>query len=166
LPSLALGPIADQVTAMAGKFLRGTSMSTPQSMFAAELVLPAARDAVLKLAPRELIKNPVLFTTAVVALLLCVLMVVGSGLSFGFQLQLIVWLWLTVLFGTFAEALAEGRGRAQAASLRATKSDLVARCPMGAPFLPASFRAAMWCWSHRRPDPRRWRGDRRRGLGQ
>lgn len=113
-------------------------MSTPQSMFAAELVLPAARDAVLKLAPRELIKNPVLFTTAIVALLLCVLMVVGgSGLSLSFQLQLIVWLWLTVLFGTFAEALAEGRGRAQAASLRATKSDLVARLPDGRT-IPAS----------------------------
>lgn len=113
-------------------------MSTPQSMFAAELVLPALRDAVLKLSPRELIKNPVLFTTAVVALLLTVLLLVGGGgLTLGFQLQLIVWLWLTVLFGTFAEALAEGRGRAQAASLRATKSDLTARLPDGR-ILPAS----------------------------
>lgn len=107
-------------------------MSTPKSMFSADLVLPAMRDAFRKLAPRELIRNPVLFTTAVVALLLCVLLAVGgSGLSLGFQLQLIGWLWLTVLFGTFAEALAEGRGRAQAASLRATKSDLVARLPDG-----------------------------------
>ena len=113
-------------------------MSTPQSMFAPELVLPALRDAVLKLAPRELIKNPVLFTTAVVALLLTVLLFIGgSGLTLGFQLQLIVWLWLTVLFGTFAEALAEGRGRAQAASLRATKSDLTARLPDGRT-IPAS----------------------------
>jgi len=110
-----------------------TQQSTnSQSMFAPELVLPAARDAVLKLNPRELIKNPVLFTTAIVASLLTVLLVIGgSGLTLGFQLQLIVWLWLTVLFGTFAEALAEGRGRAQAASLRATKSDLVARLPDG-----------------------------------
>jgi potassium-transporting ATPase ATP-binding subunit len=107
-------------------------MSTPKSMFSADLVLPAMRDAFRKLAPRELIRNPVLFTTAVVALLLCALLAVGgSGLSLGFQLQLIGWLWLTVLFGTFAEALAEGRGRAQAASLRATKSDLVARLPDG-----------------------------------
>lgn len=113
-------------------------MSTPQSMFAAELVLPACRDAFRKLAPRELIKNPVLFTTATVAALLSLLLVIGgSGLSIGFQLQLIVWLWLTVLFGTFAESLAEGRGRAQAASLRAAKSDLFARLPDGTT-IPAS----------------------------
>ena len=113
-------------------------MSTPTSMFARELVLPAMRDALRKLAPRDLIKNPVLFTTATVATLLTVLMVIGAGgLKLGFQLQLIVWLWLTVLFGTFAEALAEGRGRAQAASLRATKSDLVARLPDGRT-IPAS----------------------------
>lgn len=113
-------------------------MSTPTSMFARELVLPAMRDALRKLAPHDLIKNPVLFTTATVATLLTVLMVIGAGgLKLGFQLQLIVWLWLTVLFGTFAEALAEGRGRAQAASLRATKSDLVARLPDGRT-IPAS----------------------------
>ncbi len=114
------------------------SLPTPQSMFAPALVLPAARDAVLKLAPRELIKNPVLFTTAIVALLLSLLMLIGgSGLALGFQAQLVGWLWLTVLFGTFAEALAEGRGRAQAASLRATKSDLVAHLPDGRS-IPAS----------------------------
>jgi len=107
-------------------------------MFAPELVLPAMRDALRKLAPRELIGNPVLFTTAVVATLLTVLLVIGDGgLSLGFQLQLIAWLWLTVLFGTFAEALAEGRGRAQAAAWRATKSDLVARLPDGR-MVPAS----------------------------
>ena len=101
-------------------------------MFSAKLVVPAIGDSFKKLDPRQLIKNPVLFTTAVVAALLTVLLPLGgSGLSVGFQLQLIVWLWLTVLFGTFAEALAEGRGRAQAASLRATKSDLVARLPSG-----------------------------------
>jgi K+-transporting ATPase ATPase B chain len=101
-------------------------------MFSAKLVAPAIGDAFRKLNPPQLIRNPVLFTTAVVALLLTVLLVVGgSGLSVGFQVQLIVWLWLTVLFGTFAEALAEGRGRAQAASLRATKSDLMAKLPDG-----------------------------------
>ena len=107
-------------------------MSAPTSMFSAALVGPALGDAFRKLDPRALIRNPVLFTTAVVAALLTVLLVLGgSGLAIGFQVQLIVWLWLTVLFGTFAEALAEGRGRAQAASLRATKSDLVARLPDG-----------------------------------
>ncbi|MBO9698156.1 MAG: potassium-transporting ATPase subunit KdpB, partial [Sphingopyxis sp.] len=77
---------------------------------------------------RELIRNPVMFTTAIVATLLTVLLVVGQdGLAAGFKLQLVIWLWLTVLFGTFAEALAEGRGKAQAASLRATKAELTAK---------------------------------------
>ena len=113
-------------------------MTTPSSMFSPALVVPAIGDAFRKLHPRDLIKNPVMFVTAVVALLLSVLLVIGgSGLAMGFQLQLIVWLWLTVLFGTFAEALAEGRGRAQAASLRATKQDLTARLPDGR-IVPAS----------------------------
>lgn len=103
-------------------------MSAPKSIFAAELIGPAIGDAFRKLDPRELIRNPILFTTAVAALLLTVLLALGGEpLPVGFQLQLIVWLWLTVLFGTFAEALAEGRGRAQAASLRATKSELEAK---------------------------------------
>ncbi|MGK6356902.1 potassium-transporting ATPase subunit KdpB [Sphingomonas sp. DT-207] len=103
-------------------------MTTPTSMFSAKLVGPAIGDAFRKLSPAELVKNPVLFTTAVVALLLTVLLAIGGErLPIGFQLQLIAWLWLTVLFGTFAEALAEGRGRAQAASLRAAKSELRAR---------------------------------------
>ncbi|HEY6870115.1 MAG TPA: potassium-transporting ATPase subunit KdpB, partial [Novosphingobium sp.] len=107
-------------------------MSRPSSIFSVSLIGPAVGDAFRKLDPRELIRNPVLFTTAVVALLLTVLLVVGHDpLPLAFQLQLIVWLWLTVLFGTFAEALAEGRGRAQAASLRATKQELVARLPDG-----------------------------------
>ena len=98
------------------------------SLFTAELIVPAIRDAFVKLDPRQLIRNPVMFTTAVVAVLLTVLLAVGQdGLSTGFKLQLVVWLWLTVLFGTFAEALAEGRGKAQAASLRDAKAELKAK---------------------------------------
>ncbi|MDB5707531.1 MAG: potassium-transporting ATPase subunit, partial [Sphingomonas bacterium] len=107
-------------------------MSAPTSIFTASLIVPAIGDSFKKLDPRQLIKNPVMFTTAVVATLLTLLLIIGGEpLSFGFQLQLIVWLWLTVLFGTFAEALAEGRGRAQAASLRATKADLKAKRLLG-----------------------------------
>ena len=101
------------------------STHTPTSMFSPALVVPAIGESFRKLDPRQLIRNPVMFTTAVVSVLLTVLLVLGqTPLAIGFQLQLIVWLWLTVLFGTFAEALAEGRGRAQAASLRATRSEL------------------------------------------
>lgn len=107
-------------------------MTTATSMFSGKLVVPAIGGAFRKLNPVELVRNPVLFTTAVVAVLLTLLLAIGAEpLPLGFQAQLIVWLWLTVLFGTFAEALAEGRGRAQAASLRATKSDLTARLPDG-----------------------------------
>ena len=108
-------------------------MTTPSSMFSAALVLPAMQDAVKKLNPRELMRNPVMFVTACVASLLTLLLVIGDAgdLSLGFEIQLVVWLWLTVLFGTFAEALAEGRGRAQAASLRATKAELRAKLMLG-----------------------------------
>ncbi|MGV3457160.1 potassium-transporting ATPase subunit KdpB [Sphingomonas sp.] len=105
---------------------------TTKSMFTADLILPAIGDAFKKLDPRQLIRNPVMFVTAAVALLLTVLLGIGGeNLAIPFQIQLIVWLWLTVLFGTFAEALAEGRGRAQAASLRATKAELQAKRLIG-----------------------------------
>ncbi|MEG3125830.1 potassium-transporting ATPase subunit KdpB [Sphingomonas sp. GB1N7] len=107
-------------------------MSAPTSIFTMSLIGPAIGDSFKKLDPRQLIKNPVMFTTAIVATLLTVLLILGGEpLGVGFQIQLIVWLWLTVLFGTFAEALAEGRGRAQAASLRATKADLKAKMLIG-----------------------------------
>ena len=103
------------------------------SMFSAALAVPALGDAVRKLAPAALVKNPVMFVTAVVAALLTLLLFTGgSGLSLGFQVQIVVWLWLTVLFGNFAEAIAEGRGKAQAASLRLTKGELVGKRVVGA----------------------------------
>ena len=98
------------------------------SIFSGELMGPAIVDSFKKLDPRQLIRNPVMFTTGVVALLLTVLMMAGAWKApISFQLQLVFWLWLTVLFGNFAEAMAEGRGKAQAASLRDTKSQLTAR---------------------------------------
>ena len=98
------------------------------SIFSWELVGPAIGESFKKLGLRQLIKNPVMFTTGVVALLLTVLMIAGAWAApLGFQIQLVFWLWLTVLFGNFAEALAEGRGKAQAASLRDTKSQLTAK---------------------------------------
>jgi len=111
------------------------------SMFSAQLAGPAIGDAFRKLSPAALVRNPVMFTTAVVALLLTVLLFTsGSGLSRGFQVQIVVWLWLTVLFGNFAEAIAEGRGKAQAASLRATKGELIGKLLTGSVWenVPAS----------------------------
>ncbi|MHA3794585.1 potassium-transporting ATPase subunit KdpB [Sphingomonas sp. YL-JM2C] len=107
-------------------------MARSQSLFTADLMIPAIGNAFRKLDPRALVRNPVMFTTAVVATLLTLLLAVGdSGLGRGFEAQLVAWLWLTVLFGTFAEAIAEGRGRAQAESLRATKAELKAKRMLG-----------------------------------
>ncbi len=100
------------------------------SIFTAALMLPAAGDSFRKLDPRVLIRNPVMFVTALVATLSTVLLIKGIVAGTGhaaFEGQLVFWLWLTVLFGNFAEALAEGRGKAQAASLRSTKADLKAK---------------------------------------
>ena len=99
------------------------------SLFERKLVVPALRDSFVKLDPRTLVRNPVMFTTAVVAAVATAIFVRNAALGsddLAFQGQLVFWLWLTVLFGNFAEALAEGRGKAQAQSLRSTKDQLVA----------------------------------------
>jgi len=103
------------------------------SIFSSGLVGPAMRESVVKLDPRQLIRNPVMFTTAVVALLATILLIrtLAFGGDAGFEAQIVFWLWLTVLFGNFAEALAEGRGKAQAASLRSTKAELKGKCLKG-----------------------------------
>ena len=78
----------------------------------------AARDALVKLNPRQLARNPVIFVTEIVALLTTVLGVrelfQPAGAQPAFALAIAAWLWLTVLFATFAEAMAEGRGRPRA----------------------------------------------------
>jgi len=85
----------------------------------------ATLDAFSKLDPRKLIRNPVIFVTEVVAILVTVLAIhaVAAAAPFGFQAAIAAWLWLTVLFATFAEAVAEGRGRAQADSLRRSRTE-------------------------------------------
>ena len=91
---------------------------------------PAVLDAFRKLDPRTLMRNPVMFTVEVVATLTTVLfirdMVHGAG-HLGFALQINLWLWFTVLFANFAEAVAEGRGKAQAATLRKAKTETIAK---------------------------------------
>jgi K+-transporting ATPase ATPase B chain len=107
-----------------------TSETKAPSLFTGPLMTAAMRDAFVKLDPRVLIRNPVMFVTAMVATLSTILWVRGMLTGTGhpaFEGQLVFWLWLTVLFGNFAEAIAEGRGKAQAASLRATKADLQAK---------------------------------------
>ena len=89
----------------------------------------AARDSFAKLAPSKLARNPVIFVTAAVALLTTILFVrdLFAGTEAVFTGQIAAWLWVTVLFANFAEAVAEGRGKAQADSLRRARSDTVAK---------------------------------------
>ncbi|MET4698747.1 K+-transporting ATPase ATPase B chain [Constrictibacter sp. MBR-5] len=100
------------------------------------LALTAGRSALAKLDPRVLARNPVMFVTAVLALLTTGLFVrdlaVGAATA-GLVGQISFWLWLTVLFANFAEAIAEGRGRARADSLRATQTDTRCRRLRGDP---------------------------------
>jgi K+-transporting ATPase ATPase B chain len=90
----------------------------------------AAADAIRKLAPRKLVRNPVMFVTGVVAALVTLIFIRDVAMARGgllFTGQIAVWLWFTVLFANFAEAIAEGRGRAQADALRRTRSDTLAK---------------------------------------
>ena len=102
-------------------------------LFDRAILRDAALDAVRKLNPRDLARNPVIFVTAVAALLSCLLfardLAAGgaAGGSVAVEGQIAAWLWFTVLFATFAEAIAEGRGKAQAASLRKTRTETPAR---------------------------------------
>ena len=95
-----------------------------------EIAGRAIREAFLKLNPAILVRNPVMFVVEVGAALTTILMVrdaiAGRGVP-GFSLQISIWLWFTVLFATFAEAMAEARGKAQANSLRRTQTSSVAK---------------------------------------
>jgi K+-transporting ATPase ATPase B chain len=96
------------------------------SLFDWNIVRAAILDAFRKLDPRLMVKNPVMFVTMLGAMLTTVAIFTAST-NQGFIAQLAVWLWFTVLFANFAEAVAEGRGRAQADSLRKARKDTVAR---------------------------------------
>ncbi|KQN74880.1 potassium-transporting ATPase subunit KdpB [Devosia sp. Leaf64] len=100
------------------------------SVFSPTILVPALRDAVIKLDPRQLVRNPVIFVTEIVAVVVTVIFIqdlLTSSTTAGFSGQIALWLWFTVLFATFAEAVAEGRGKAQAESLRRAKTDLFAK---------------------------------------
>src|SRR5579863_4242763 len=95
-----------------------------------KILVPAIGGAFRKLDPRVMIRNPVMFVVEVVATLTTILFFrdLAAGVQhLGFAFQINLWLWFTVLFANFAEAVAEGRGKAQAASLRQTKTDAMAK---------------------------------------
>jgi K+-transporting ATPase ATPase B chain len=97
-----------------------------KSLWDAKIIRRALGDAVVKLDPRTMMKNPVMFVVEVGAVVTTVLLFRGKQ-SFAFNLQITLWLWFTVLFANFAEAMAEGRGKAQADTLRKARSETEAR---------------------------------------
>ncbi len=99
------------------------------SIFSYKLLVPAIKDSFLKLDPRIQWRNPVMFITEIGALLTTVSLLQNafSGRFSGFELQIALWLWFTVVFANFAEAVAEGRGKAQAESLKKTRTTTIAR---------------------------------------
>ena len=104
------------------------------AMLDPKIVMPAIGSAVAKLDPRVMIKSPVMFVVEIVAALTTVIFLrdlVTGGANLGFTFQIILWLWFTVLFANFAEAVAEGRGKAQAESLRKTRTESQAKLLTG-----------------------------------
>ncbi|SHN79452.1 potassium-transporting ATPase subunit KdpB [Bradyrhizobium erythrophlei] len=112
-----------------------TNRQTPAAtMLDPKIVGPAIGSAFAKLDPRAMVKNPVMFVVEVVAALTTVIFLrdlATGGSDLGFTFQIILWLWFTVLFANFAEAVAEGRGKAQAESLRKTRTESQAKLLSG-----------------------------------
>ncbi len=106
----------------------------PRGVFDPDLLRAAIPHAFRKLDPRRLVRNPVMFVVEITAVLVTLIAIANAtGLQpvsgpggLGFQVQIGAWLWFTVLFATYAEAVAEARGRAQAATLRRTRSETAA----------------------------------------
>ncbi|WEX88254.1 potassium-transporting ATPase subunit KdpB [Sinorhizobium garamanticum] len=110
------------------------SQSKSASIMDARILVPAIGDSFRKLNPRSLAKNPVIFVVAVVSTLTTILLMrdlATGGDNIGFSFQIVLWLWFTVLFANFAEAVAEGRGKAQADSLRRTRTETQAKLLTG-----------------------------------
>jgi K+-transporting ATPase ATPase B chain len=108
--------------------------NAPRALFEAPIVKRAVREAFVKLDPRVVAKNPVMFVVEVGSLLATYFWVRGlvtHASDTVFVGQVCLWLWFTVLFANFAEAMAEGRGKAQADALRKTKTDTLARRLVG-----------------------------------
>ena len=90
-----------------------------------KIVRRALIDALMKLNPRKMMGNPVMFVVEIGSVITTALLFKG-GAAFKFNLQITLWLWFTVLFANFAEAMAEGRGKAQADTLRKARSETIA----------------------------------------
>jgi potassium-transporting ATPase ATP-binding subunit len=110
--------------------IRNKMRASQSTVLDPAILLPAIGQSFVKLNPRLMIKNPVMFVVEIVAVLTTVIFLrdLGTGGGhLGFTFQIILWLWVTVLFANFAEAVAEGRGKAQAATLRKARTETQAK---------------------------------------
>src|SRR5262249_42317331 len=110
----------------AGVLMSANPHATTKSIWDPAIVSGALRDALIKLHPRTMARNPVMFVVEVGSVLTTVrfaLDAMARRAGLGFELQITFWLWLTVLFANFAEAMAEGRGKAQADTLRKARTE-------------------------------------------
>ena len=98
-----------------------------KSVWDVKLVRSAIWSSLLKLNPRNMMGNPVMFVVEIGSVITTLLLILHPQESFGFNLQITLWLWFTVLFANFAEAMAEGRGKAQAETLRRARSETIAK---------------------------------------
>jgi len=103
------------------------SQKSKRAVWDVRLVRRAMWDSAKKLNPRAMMRNPVMFVVEVGSVVTTALLFRAPHESFGFNLQITLWLWFTVLFANFAEAMAEGRGKAQAEALRKTRSETQAK---------------------------------------
>ena len=103
---------------------------TRESLWTSGIVVGAIRDSFLKLNPKKLMKNPVMFVVEIGSMVTTYDLIRDAFIhraSLGFELQITIWLWFTVFFANFAEAMAEGRGKTQADTLRRARADTMAR---------------------------------------
>ncbi|MGA1988639.1 MAG: potassium-transporting ATPase subunit KdpB [Candidatus Sulfotelmatobacter sp.] len=98
-----------------------------KSIWDLNLVRSAAWSSLIKLDPRNMMGNPVMFVVEIGSVITTVLLIFHPHEAFSFNLQITLWLWFTVLFANFAEAMAEGRGKAQAETLRRARSETIAK---------------------------------------
>jgi K+-transporting ATPase ATPase B chain len=103
-----------------------SSTAKKKSIWDPTIVRSAAYNSLLKLNPKNMMGNPVMFVVEVGSVITTVLLILNPHQAFKFNLQITLWLWFTVLFANFAEAMAEGRGKAQADTLRKARSETIA----------------------------------------
>jgi K+-transporting ATPase ATPase B chain len=130
MPTVVEKPVSVQDPESDPTVLLPKRLAHSRPLFEREILLRAIKESFLKLNPVALAKNPVIFVVEVCAAVTSLLFIrdaFGGAVALGFTFQITLWLWFTVLFANFAEAMAEARGKAQADTLRKTKTDTAAR---------------------------------------